>query len=307
MKRWLSGVGLVALIVASFTQAEAKKPAKQKAKAAQEEPKEEEAKAEEAPAEAAPESPFAKIPWVQGPSEGDLGNAKIKVPEGFVFTGADGTRQFMTLLQNPVGTSERGLLMKKDEKENWFVVFEFDDVGYIEDEDKDDIDAGEILDSVKEGTAAANEERRAKGWGEVEVLGWAQEPKYDGQTNNLTWAIKGKSGDSVDVNYNVRLLGRHGVMSANLIASEAELAGAVPQFNEILKGFAFGEGNRYADYKQGDKIAEYGLAGLMLGGAGVVALKTGILQKFGKLIVVGVIALGAGISKFFKKIFGKKA
>ncbi len=47
-------------------------------------------------------------------------------------------------------------------------------------------------------------------------------------------------------------------------------------------------------------MAEYGLTALVAGGAGVVAAKTGLLAKFWKFIVAGVVAIGA----FFKRIFG---
>jgi uncharacterized membrane-anchored protein len=78
----------------------------------------------------------------------------------------------------------------------------------------------------------------------------------------------------------------------------------------VIGGYAFKPGQTYAEYREGDKIAKYGLAALIAGGGLAVAAKTGLLAglfkifaKAGKLLVVGVIPVGAGIVKVFKKIF----
>jgi uncharacterized membrane-anchored protein len=73
-------------------------------------------------------------------------------------------------------------------------------------------------------------------------------------------------------------------------------------------------GQKYSEFKSGDKVAAYGLSALVLGGAGVMAAKMGlfaklgvILGKFWKGIVFGLIALGALVKKFWDKIIGAKA
>jgi uncharacterized membrane-anchored protein len=48
------------------------------------------------------------------------------------------------------------------------------------------------------------------------------------------------------------------------------------------------------------------LAALIAGGAGAVALKTGLLAKFWKLIVVAFAAIAGFIKKVFRSIFGKE-
>ena len=73
-------------------------------------------------------------------------------------------------------------------------------------------------------------------------------------------------------------------MSAVLVASPEKLEAATQRLNGMLQNFRFNEGQRYAEYVQGDKIAEYGLAGLVLGGGLVAAGKMGLLAKLGKFI-----------------------
>jgi uncharacterized membrane-anchored protein len=64
------------------------------------------------------------------------------------------------------------------------------------------------------------------------------------------------------------------------------------------------EGQRYAEFRPGDRLAGYGLAGLIGAGAAGVALKTGLFQKFWKLIVVAGIGLVGIVRKFFYSVFG---
>jgi uncharacterized membrane-anchored protein len=71
-----------------------------------------------------------------------------------------------------------------------------------------------------------------------------------------------------------------------------------------MKGFTYVPGQTYGEFKPGDKIAEYGLAALVAGGAGVFAAKTGLFAKLWKFILAGLAAIGAFLNKLFG--FGKK-
>jgi uncharacterized membrane-anchored protein len=179
-------------------------------------------------------------------------------------------------------------------------VFEFSADGYVKDDDRS-LDADAILASIREGTEAANEIRRERGWATLEVLGWQQAPFYDAATNNLTWSIRGSSEGSTNINHSTRLLGRKGVMKVNLVLSPDDVGTALPTFNEVMTQFSFNPGERYAEFTRGDKVAEYGLTGLIVGGAGVALVKSGLLQKFWKLIVFGLIALAGGIKKLLSR------
>src|ERR1044072_87391 len=111
----------------------------------------------------------------KGASVGVLGDiAQVKVPEGFVFANANDTRLIMEANQNPTNGRELGFVPPSDE--NWFAVFEFDDVGYVKDDEKDSLDANALLDSIKQGTEAGNVERRKRGWATMTILGWERPP-----------------------------------------------------------------------------------------------------------------------------------
>jgi uncharacterized membrane-anchored protein len=247
------------------------------------------------------------IEWQEGPTTGRLGTmAEIDVPAGFRFTGTRGTKTLLELTQNPATGRELGTIVPSttDDAEFWFVVFEYVDSGHVKDEEKDELDADDLLDTLKDGTEAGNEERRKRGWGTVDLVGWHTPPFYDPKTNNLNWATIARAeaagGAGESVNWSTRLLGRTGYMNVDLVLDRTQVAATRPQFEELLRGFKFNAGQRYAEFRAGDKIAEYGLAALVAGGAGVVAAKTGLLAKFWKVLVVGVVAIAGA----FKKLFG---
>jgi uncharacterized membrane-anchored protein len=259
-------------------------------------------KAAEAPAEQAPENEFLKlvksIAW-KTEGTGTLGGiAQIDVPGGYRFTGTDGTVKLMEAFGNLTSGSELGYISPLDMK--WFAVFEFDDVGYVKDDEKDKLDADKILEQLQQGQEAANKELTKRGMPTLTVLGWQTPPFYNPQTNNLEWAVRLRSDDGGSmVNYKTKLLGRRGVMDVVLVCEEEEMPTIIPEYQKLLTGYSFKKEESYAAFSKGDKIAEYGLTGLIVGGGLLVAAKSGLLTKLLKPIIVGVIAIGA----FLKRIF----
>jgi uncharacterized membrane-anchored protein len=256
-----------------------------------------------------------------GPVQGDLGNvATIQVPKGFKFTGSEGARKFQELTENPVDGKELGILIPDAQSQEdgagfWFILFEFDPIGYVKDGDQKDLNAqtiATILDSIRRGTEAGNQERQRRGWATLSVVGWEQQPFYDPASHNLVWAIRGSSTEdgkpTYSINYNTRILGREGVLSANLVVDPDQLKSVVPTYQKLIAGVSFKPGKSYAEMRPGDKIAEYGLVGLITGGAAAVAIKSGFLTKFLKPILIGIaVAFGAavkGIKGFFGRLTG---
>lgn len=246
---------------------------------------------------------FDDIPWEQGPVLGDLGSeAEVKVPGGCMFTKGDGVRMFMELTENTTSPAERAVVFCPDsvQQTSWFVVFTWDESGYVKDDERDKLDADALLTTLRKGTAADNEERAKHGYPALTLDGWAKPPFYDPETNNLTWGtLISTSEGGGSVNHAVRLLGRGGVMNVDLIVGRDEYEGAQPAFNAMAGGFTYKGGHRYSEWRSGDKLAAYGLTALVAGGAGVALANSGILAKLWKFIVAGVVAIAAGIKKFF--------
>ncbi len=256
------------------------------------------------PAEDAAAKVFESVDWVRGPAKGEMKSiAAIDVPAGYIFAKANDVPKLMELMENPVSGQEVGFFAPEDM--SWFMVFEFNEIGYVKDDDRDELDPDAILTSIREGTEAANEERKKRGWQTMTIAGWAQQPKYDTASNNLTWAIKATSGADQVVNYNTRILGRGGVMEVALVCDPGQLAAVTPVANKLLGKYEFNAGQRYAEFRQGDKIAAYGLAALITGGGVAVAAKSGLLAKLFKLLAKFGVFLAAGAAALWKKLFGK--
>ena len=242
--------------------------------------------------------------WSAGPVVGKLGtHASISVPDGYLFLDASATRRFLEENQNIPDGDELGTLIRiLPNDEHWFAVFSYEDTGHIDNSERDSLDADALMKSMKEGNLRANEGRKQRGWAPLVLIDWHQRPYYDKTTDNLTWATLLASDDGSTINHSVRLLGRTGLVSAQVVAGPGEIEIATTEFNEVLKGYAFNEGKRYAEFRQGDKLAGYGLAALIAGGAGAAAVKTGFLQKMWKGLILGLIAAVGAIKKLFSSL-----
>lgn len=236
--------------------------------------------------------------WLKGPATGALGEvAQIRISEAQVFAGSEDTRRLMEAMENPTSGDELGFVAPQDL--GWFMVFEFDDVGFVKDDEKGTLDAEAMLNAIKEGTEQSNVERRRRGWPTMKILGWEQEPRYNETTHNLEWAIRGEANGHTVINHNTRLLGRGGVMRVTLVTDPEALVTNLPQFVSTMAGFEFKQGHRYAEYRQGDKLAKYGLTALVVGGATAVAVKSGLFKWLWKGLVVVVLVVGASVRNLF--------
>ena len=244
-----------------------------------------------------------KLAWQRAPGEGAIGaKAKIRIPESYSFLDERNTRRFLELMGNP---PRDGHYLIAPANLDWFAVFSFDPVGYVKDDEK--IDAAALLASLKQGDAAGNEERQRLGMAPIYTDGWHVPPHYDSSSKRLEWGMRLRDERGrMHVNYTSRLLGRSGVMSAVLVSSPQTLNEDMKAFNGALAGYQFAAGEQYAEFRSGDKIAEYGLAALVVGGAAAAAAKAGLFKSLGKFlwVILGGAAMGGWA--LLKKFLGRK-
>lgn len=256
------------------------------------------ARAQESTQDTEADSFLASLDWQVGPTTVAIpGGASFEVPAGFAFLDEANTARFQEAMEN---LSSPGETMFVPETMEWFAIFTFDPIGYVEDDET--IDADAVIESIREGQELANQELASRGWTTLTIDGWELEPSYHTDTQWLEWAIGATSshGGRV-VNFNTRVLGRRGVMEVVLVTGPEDLAVHAPVFRQALAGFAFDADESYAAYVPGDKVAEYGLAALIAGGAAAVAVKSGAGKSFLKLVFGGLAALGAGIVSLFRR------
>lgn len=248
-----------------------------------------------------------------GPAEIRLGEqATLKLAEGRLYIPQPHASRLLRAMGNPGEHQDLlGLVFPRGEGD-WFATLRYEASGYIKDDDAKTWNADELLKSYREGTAAANEERRKMGVAGLEIVGWAEQPHYSAEQHRLVWAMSSREqGAAADqeqgVNYNTYALGREGYLSLNLVTGLQQLPQYKSEAQELLSAMSFEPGKRYGDFNaQTDKVAEYGLAALVLGvGAkklGLFAVALAFLAKFAKLFVVGGLALG-GLAM---KLLGRK-
>ena len=215
----------------------------------------------------------AELHPLKGPATGKLGDmAEIKVPEGYEFFGKDDMKEFMQKTQNLYTGDELGVLLDPDKASGFISFFMFDESGYVKDAAKEKLDPDQMWKQMKDNEPAANEERKKNGWGEITLIKWAEIPQYNAQTQRLEWADVLEEKNQQWINYNTKILGRKGVMQVIVVPHGKNWQSVIPRFNQAIDGFSYTGGNKYAEWKTGDKVAEFGLAALVVGGAGAVCM-----------------------------------
>jgi uncharacterized membrane-anchored protein len=250
---------------------------------------------------------------VKGPAEITLKDqAKLRLPAGYVWIPEPQAGQVMKAWGNQIDEREIGLVFPTADDQDWVVVAQYEPSGYIKDDDAKNWKIDEMFKSFKEGTEAANEDRRQRGFPELEIVDWVERPAYDATAHRLIWSMSSRHkgaepGARQSINYNTYALGREGYITLNMITGTDTIAREKGFAQLLIGGIDFNEGKRYADFNAGtDKTAEYGLAALVGGIAakklGFFALAAGLFAKFAKVIAVAVIGGGAVL----RKLFGKK-
>jgi uncharacterized membrane-anchored protein len=255
------------------------------------------------------------LKYQQGEIDLRGGLAKLTVPPDFNYLNPDDAETVLVKLWGnpPSPTKSLGMLIPAGltplSSNCWVVTIDYDEDGYVKDNDAGKINYDDLLKQMQKSVAEENKVRTEKGYPTAELVGWAAPPHYDAVTHKLYWAkrlkFSGEDGDTL--NYNIRMLGRKGVLELNAIASIDQFQTIDAQTPEILSMVDFKEGNRYADFDpKVDKVAAYGLTALVAGGALAAAAKLGFL----KLLWVGILAakkfvlIGiAAIVAFFRRLF----
>jgi len=242
--------------------------------------------------------------------------ATLDLPESFRYLSPqDAERLLVDAWGNPPGQKTLGMMVPAAvsplSREGWGVIVTFEKDGHVKDDDADSIKYDELLKTMQESVRDNNEARQKDGYPAMDLLGWAEKPTYDKQTHKLYWAKELKIDGSPEntLNYNIRVLGRDGVLVLNAIAGMSQLTHIKKEMQHVNAFSEFTSGNRYTDFDgKTDKVAEYGIATLVAGG---IAAKLGFFGKifafllaFKKLILIGLAVAGSAIYQFFR---GKKA
>ena len=243
------------------------------------------------------------------------GLAKLTLPPGFTFLDSDDAETVLVKLWGNPPSHEKPLGMMFPagvtpvSSNCWAVTIEYAEEGFVKDDDASKINYDDLLKQMQKAVIEGNPQRKEHGYPTFTLVGWATPPHYDAAEHKLYWAkrLKFEGAGEDTLNYNIRLLGRKGVLQLTAIASVGQLDEIQAQTPQILSMVDFKEGSRYADFDpKVDKVAKYGIAGLVAGGLLVAAAKVGLFKALlvgllaaKKFIIIGALALWG----FFKKMF----
>lgn len=241
---------------------------------------------------------------IAGPASITLADqAKISIGAGQLFIPAAEANGVMHALGNSVQPQRQGLILPADEKASWMVDVNWIKEGYVRDGEAKEWQADALLQSLKDGTEESNAERLERGYPALDITGWVEPPRYDPQTHRLVWSLSARErGAPADqqhvINYNSYALGREGYFSLDLITGSGSIAADKKVAHALLASLEYAPGKRYADFNEStDKVAAYGIGALVGVAAakklGLLAVIGLFLAKMWKLVLVGVLAVGA--------------
>lgn len=237
--------------------------------------------------------------------------ATLNIPKGYKFIPSDKAMVIIhDIWGNPNDYTVLGMIVKDTFRvtstDEWAFIIRYEESGYVKDEDADKINYDELLQSIKKSEEESNKERVKQGYPEIHILSWAAKPYYDKQNKILHWAKELQFGiDSskqITLNYDVRILGRKGILSLNAVGSMDQLKDINDHIPEVIKIAKFVDGNKYTDFDPSvDKVAAYTIGGLI---AGTLLTKTGFFIILLKYIKIILFAVFGGFAAFRKKISG---
>lgn len=232
-----------------------------------------------------------------------LENGQVMLDTGSTlrYLGPEGARTVIVdLWGNPAGQADDVLGMifpvavGPTAENGWGVVITRSKDGHVSDDDAAGTDYAQIMRDMRSGVQDENAEREKAGYQAIDLIGWADPPRYDAATHKMYWAKELAFQGETDhtLNYAVRILGRDSVLQLNAVGGMNLLPQVRTDMQSVLKQVSFTPGQRYEDYNPGtDKLAGYGVAALV---GGVAAKKLGLLagglllfKKFWFLLIAG--------------------
>jgi uncharacterized membrane-anchored protein len=253
----------------------------------------------------------AMLAAISGPSDIVVADqAHLQLPDGMAYVPRTQTQRLLKSFDGQGDDTVQGMVIPTSEEEQWMLLVSYKPAGYIKDDDAKSWDPDQMLTNLREGTEAANTERKARGIAELEVVGWAEVPVYTASDHHLRWSAsareKGAEDPNYTINYNTLALGREGYISMNLVTDAQNVQRLKPVAGQLMGALKFDAGKNYSDFEAStDKVAEYGLAALVAGVAakklGFFALAAAFVLKFAKVFLIALAGGATVIGRLFKR------
>jgi len=201
--------------------------------------------------------PTGEFRWIHGATTVSLPEvARLKIPAGYAFLSAAPARALLQSLGNQTSGNEVGLITSGTG--DWSVVIEFYRVGRVPESQWESPDANAILEAIRTANRQTNLEREQNGWPVPGIEGWESAPVYDSTTRSMEWAVRAISEGSIVINRVISVLARQGVVRFVLV-DRSPTAVSAAAFRGLVHGLTFEPGERYVDWRPGDRTAPEGL------------------------------------------------
>jgi uncharacterized membrane-anchored protein len=242
-------------------------------------------------------------------------DAELALGDEFTFYGPEDARRILVgIWDNPPSQADGvlGIIMPADaspHERSWGAILTWEPIGWVASDDARNIDSAALMAQMQADARAMNSDRREAGYPQVQIIGWAQEPLHDSVADSVSWAreLRFFDGGPHALHYDLRLLGRRGVLSMNVVGEMDQLEEIRTGAQALARRASFRPGARYADFDSGrDEVASYGVAGLVASGVGVaVAKNLGALAMLGKLaqpIGIALLILAAALAAPLRRL-----
>ena len=254
---------------------------------------------------------ISELDWKFDEALYQLADSKISLglPDGQMLVLGDDAMRFEYLMSSVEATNTTASLV--DMTNETRAVFQYFGSGYVTLDDWSDVDSTELLQAITRNTKEANKTRLKNGYPEMAVTGWLIEPYLDRGNDAVKWALVGVEGGNEFVNIVTLKLGRNGFEKITWVGSPSQYSNQKDFIAKLPALSTFNPEFQYADYRIGDEMAAFGIAGLVAataganskavkaGGAVVLATALALLKKF---IFIPFIAALA----FFRHLFKRK-
>lgn len=260
--------------------------------------------------ETARQKEFDAMNWLTGPTgyQVEGSHSTIKPPAAFAtLLGKDAQRYEFLINGYEFPDTEMVIYDPASEVE---IAIEFHREGFVKDNDWSDIDADDFLKQIIDGQQQSNKRRLANGQEAFDAIGWIEPPSYDPATHVARYVLELGTKERHWLNAIAVKLGREGYHQFTWVGDMAQYKqGGPAALAATLHNHSYDDGYGYADYKAGDNVAAYGIAGLVAAvagvklGKGLIVAGLAFLALAGKKLLILVIPLAIGIRAAIKRLF----
>lgn len=183
-------------------------------------------------------------------------SVRLTVPANHYFIDAP---QSKFILENLWGNAQDeevlGMIVRSDFLPNetnndYSFVISYSPTGYISSAERVEFDHNDLLHQIQEQLQASNKLRVEQGLNVLQAENWVMVPYFDNYKKALYWATELKVNGSEEslINYNLRLLGKDGVIKINAVGTMDQLGKIKQVLPYLLAQTEFLEGFRYNEY-----------------------------------------------------------